>query len=73
MTFQLDHHNRILTILNSLNSHLLEESKAYFGGGTLLTLDFGEYRWSLRDDKEHVRQVWYAFKPTPVPKKRLLE
>ncbi len=46
MTFQLNHHNRILTILNSLNSHLLEESKAYFGGGTLLTLDFGEYRWS---------------------------
>jgi len=46
MTFQLDHHNKILTILDSLDSNLLEESQAYFGGGTLLTLDFGEYRWS---------------------------
>jgi len=46
MIFELEHHNRILRILESLNSHLLEESQAYFGGGTLLTLDFGEYRWS---------------------------
>ena len=46
MKFKLDHHNRILTILNSLDSYLLAENTAYFGGGTLLTLDFGEYRWS---------------------------
>ena len=46
MTFKLDHHNKILTILESLNSDVLKEGSAYFGGGTLLALDFGEYRWS---------------------------
>ena len=46
MTFRLDYHNKILTILKSFNSELLHESFAYFGGGTLITLKFGEYRWS---------------------------
>ena len=46
MTFRLDHHNKILTILESLDSDLLKESSAYFGGGTLIALDFGEYRQS---------------------------
>ncbi len=46
MTFKLAHHNQILTILQSLNSEVLKEGSAYFGGGTLLTLNFGEYRWS---------------------------
>jgi hypothetical protein len=45
MTFRLAHHNKIITILNSLNFDVLKEGSAYFGG-TLLTLDFGEYRWS---------------------------
>lgn len=46
MTFRLAHHNKILTILNSFNFDVLKEGSAYFGGGTLLALDFGEYRWS---------------------------
>ncbi|MBW4575808.1 MAG: nucleotidyl transferase AbiEii/AbiGii toxin family protein [Aphanothece sp. CMT-3BRIN-NPC111] len=46
MTFKLAHHNNILTILNSLNSDVLREGSAYFGGGTLLALDFKEYRCS---------------------------
>jgi hypothetical protein len=46
MTFKLEHHNKILTILESLNSNIFEENSAYFGGGTILALDFGEYRWS---------------------------
>jgi hypothetical protein len=46
MTFRLDHHNKILAILQSLDSNVLKEGFAYFGGGTLLALDFGEYRWS---------------------------
>ena len=46
MSFRLDHHNKILTILQSFNSDLLHQSFAYFGGGTLITLDFGEYRSS---------------------------
>lgn len=46
MTFRLAHHNKILTILESLNSDVLKQSSAYFGGGTLIALDFEEYRWS---------------------------
>ena len=46
MTFELDHHNKILTILQSFNQDLLQESFAYFGGGTLIALEFEEYRWS---------------------------
>lgn len=46
MTFRLEHHNKILTILECLDSEVLKEGSAYFGGGTLLALDFEEYRWS---------------------------
>lgn len=46
MNFRLDHHNKILTILQSFNTELLNQSLAYFGGGTLISLDFEEYRWS---------------------------
>jgi Nucleotidyl transferase AbiEii toxin, Type IV TA system len=46
MIFRLAHHNKILTILESLNSDLLKKGSAYFGGGTLIALDFEEYRWS---------------------------
>jgi Nucleotidyl transferase AbiEii toxin, Type IV TA system len=46
VTFKIEHHNKILKILNSLDSEILMRGSAYFGGGTLLSLDFGEYRWS---------------------------
>lgn len=46
MTFRLEHHNKILTILECLDPEVLKKGSAYFGGGTLLALDFGEYRWS---------------------------
>lgn len=46
MTFRLDHHNKILTILESLDPEVLKKGSAYLGGGTLLALDWGEYRWS---------------------------
>jgi hypothetical protein len=46
MTFRLEHHNKILTILECLDCEVLREGSAYFGGGTLLALDFEEYRWS---------------------------
>ncbi|WP_242056464.1 MULTISPECIES: nucleotidyl transferase AbiEii/AbiGii toxin family protein [unclassified Nostoc] len=32
--------------MKSLNLEVLKEGSAYFGGGTLLALDFEEYRWS---------------------------
>ncbi len=44
--FELDHHQKILTILKSLNVDFFDRSNAYFGGGTQLALQFGEYRWS---------------------------
>lgn len=44
--FKLDHHNKVITILESLRSDFFNEISAYFGGGTLLTLLYGEYRWS---------------------------
>jgi hypothetical protein len=46
MSVKFNHHNTIITILQSLNSDILRKGSAYFGGGTLLALDFGEYRWS---------------------------
>ncbi len=46
MKFQLEHHNKILTILKNMNSEILIKGSAYFGGGTLLTIQFQEYRWS---------------------------
>lgn len=46
MTFKFDFHNKILKVLESLNPELLANNYTYFGGGTLITLDFGEYRWS---------------------------
>lgn len=50
MTFRLAHHNKILTILNSLDADILKKGSAYFGGGTLLSLDFDEYRLSVDID-----------------------
>jgi Nucleotidyl transferase AbiEii toxin, Type IV TA system len=46
VNFRLDYHHKILTILESLDAEVLNQGSAYFGGGTLLSLDFGEYRWS---------------------------
>ena len=46
MKFKLEHHNKILTILDSLDHEVLKKGSTYFGGGTLLALDFEEYRWS---------------------------
>ncbi|QMS87158.1 nucleotidyl transferase AbiEii/AbiGii toxin family protein [Nostoc edaphicum CCNP1411] len=46
MTFRFEHHNQILTVLESLDSDILRKGSAYFGGGTLLAFEFEEYRWS---------------------------
>jgi len=34
--FKLDHHNKVIIILNSLRSDFLNQISAFFGGGTLL-------------------------------------
>lgn len=44
--FDHGHHQKILLILQSLNASIFEEVGAYFGGGTLITLLYNEYRMS---------------------------
>ncbi|WP_373547395.1 nucleotidyl transferase AbiEii/AbiGii toxin family protein [Chamaesiphon sp.] len=46
MDFEIGHHQLIHRILESLNCEFLSECRAYFGGGTLISLDLGEYRTS---------------------------
>jgi Nucleotidyl transferase AbiEii toxin, Type IV TA system len=46
MDFDIDHHQLIYRVLESLNCEFLSECRAYFGGGTLISLDLGEYRTS---------------------------
>ena len=45
--FKRDHHIRIATILQSLNTDLLKMNQCYFGGGTAIALSHGEYRESV--------------------------
>ncbi len=44
--FQRETHQKILTVLNHLNVEFLQECRAYFGGGTLVSMEHGEYRLS---------------------------
>jgi hypothetical protein len=44
--FKREIHQKILTILSHLNVEFLEECHAYFGGGTLVSMQHGEYRLS---------------------------
>lgn len=46
MNFQIRHHQLIYRILENFDREFLSECQAYFGGGTLLALDLGEYRTS---------------------------
>ena len=46
MQFDHGHHQKIHSVLNSLDSQIFESVGAFFGGGTLITLLCGEYRWS---------------------------
>jgi hypothetical protein len=46
MNFQIDHHQRIYQVLENFNHEFLSTCRSYFGGGTLLALDMGEYRTS---------------------------
>jgi Nucleotidyl transferase AbiEii toxin, Type IV TA system len=46
MDFEIDHHQLIYRVLEGLNCDFFSECRAYFGGGTLISLDLGEYRTS---------------------------
>ena len=45
-TFKHEFHQKILTVLSLLNVEFLQECRAYFGGGTLVSMQRGEYRLS---------------------------
>ena len=44
--FEREFHQKILNVLNQLRANFLLECGAYFGGGTLVSLNHGEYRLS---------------------------
>lgn len=46
MTFERDFHQKIYTVLSHLDAQFLASCRAYFGGGTLVSLRNGEYRLS---------------------------
>lgn len=46
MQFRYPIHNQILQILEAVNQDFFQECFALFGGGTMLALEYGEYRLS---------------------------
>ena len=48
--FKRQHHQRIAILLEALNNQLLFENHCYFGGGTAITLIYGEFRQSVDID-----------------------
>jgi len=44
--FKREIHQKILTVLSHLNVEFLRSCRAYFGGGTLVSMEHGEYRLS---------------------------
>ncbi|MEG3847599.1 nucleotidyl transferase AbiEii/AbiGii toxin family protein [Microcoleus sp. herbarium19] len=44
--FKREIHQKILTVLSHLNVEFLQECRAYFGGGTLISMEHEEYRLS---------------------------
>lgn len=46
LMFEHEHHRLIHQILRALSADLLQRAGAHFGGGTYITLRYGEYRWS---------------------------
>ncbi|MCD9027033.1 nucleotidyl transferase AbiEii/AbiGii toxin family protein [Luteimonas sp. BDR2-5] len=48
--FERPHHRRIARVLAALDANLLAEAHCYFGGGTAIVLQLGEYRESVDID-----------------------
>ena len=48
--FKRPHHQRIDKLLQTFNVDLLTQTQCYFGGGTAITLQLGEYRESVDVD-----------------------
>lgn len=47
VSFERDHHTAILIALRALDGDYLMKTKCYFGGGTAIVLELGEYRKSI--------------------------
>lgn len=67
--FERPLHQRIAQVLGALNGTLLKEHSCLFGGGTVITLRFGEYRESvdidfLLSDVSHYRSLRQLLKGT---------
>ena len=50
VTFAREHHTAILKALRAHDGDYLMETKCYFGGGTAIVLELGEYRESIDID-----------------------
>jgi hypothetical protein len=50
MSFRLEHHRDIFTILQALDGDLFARAKCFFGGGTAIVLALDEYRKSVDVD-----------------------
>ncbi|WP_374630697.1 nucleotidyl transferase AbiEii/AbiGii toxin family protein [Pannonibacter indicus] len=48
--FKRPHHQAILTALHGLNGELMHRAQCFFGGGTAIVLQLGEYRESVDID-----------------------
>jgi len=48
--FEREHHRRIATVLQALDSDLLAANDCWFGGGTAIALRYGEFRESIDID-----------------------
>lgn len=48
--FERPHHRHIATLLEALDASLLEANACWFGGGTAITLKYGEFRESVDVD-----------------------
>ncbi len=60
--FDREHHTAILNVLRAIDGNLLATAKCYFGGGSAIVLNLGEYRESidigfLCSDKEGYREL----------------
>lgn len=66
--FERPHHRRVAHILRALDPDLLMRARCYFGGGTAIALQLGEYRESvdvdfLCSDKDGYRLLRNAITP----------
>ncbi|MEB0138668.1 MULTISPECIES: nucleotidyl transferase AbiEii/AbiGii toxin family protein [unclassified Undibacterium] len=48
--FEREHHQKVLSILKKMNPEFLLDTKCYFGGGTAISLLYGEFRESIDID-----------------------